>query len=311
MLWQVGMRVFLSHPSRLKPLVREVRARLPSFVDNWLDEDSLCWGESLSGSISTAIISATDFVVLFLDGQAPTDWVTQEIEWALQREAQLDRPFLLPILVSPYPAEHLQSLGDRLQLRLPDYGRVSVDGLATQLASKLFQLVAEGFDKQNATPDDRGKPSFHDKVTRLGSLLLQESFVPNIIVGVPRIGLVVAALLSKELAPRPTIPVTSLWPHPEFDNSFNHILPDAWHVPAADGITNVLIVDDICRSGRTLHGARIYLEGHLAPRAFKIETAAIAYYEGQYADAIPPTFFVDRPQEAIRDFSGELEPIIG
>jgi adenine/guanine phosphoribosyltransferase-like PRPP-binding protein len=303
------MRVFLSHPSTLKPLIREVRGGLPRFVDSWLDEDSLCWGKSLSGSISTEIISATDFVVLFVGSAAPTDWVARGIEWALEREAQLDRPFLLPILVPPYAAEqHLQSLGDRLQLRLADYRKGSVDALASQLASKLFQLVAESFDKQNATSDDLDKPSLQDKVSRLGSAL-QESFVPNIIVGVPRGGLVVAALLSKWLAPRPTIPVISLWPRPEFDNSFNHIAPEAWGVPAADGITNVLIVDDICRSGDTLHRARTYLEGHLSPGAFKIETAALAYYEGQYADAIPPKFCVDRPQEAIRDVSGELELI--
>ena len=40
------MKIFLSHSSRDQALVREVKELLPSFLNTWLDEDSLCWGDS-------------------------------------------------------------------------------------------------------------------------------------------------------------------------------------------------------------------------------------------------------------------------
>ena len=39
------MKVFLSHSSRDQALVREVKGLLPDFLNTWLDEDSLCWGD--------------------------------------------------------------------------------------------------------------------------------------------------------------------------------------------------------------------------------------------------------------------------
>ena len=40
------MKIFLSPRSRDKALVREFRSLLLKFLDTWLDEDSLSWGDS-------------------------------------------------------------------------------------------------------------------------------------------------------------------------------------------------------------------------------------------------------------------------
>ena len=49
------MKVFLSHSSRDKALVREIRSHLPEHVTTWLDEEELLVGQDLKISIKSAI----------------------------------------------------------------------------------------------------------------------------------------------------------------------------------------------------------------------------------------------------------------
>jgi hypothetical protein len=93
------MRIFLSHRSRDKALIREFKGLLPGFLDAWLDEESLSWGESFPAELKTTIQSGVDFLIIFLDNDAvKSKWVVQELEWAIQRERELKRTFVLPIL---------------------------------------------------------------------------------------------------------------------------------------------------------------------------------------------------------------------
>ena len=81
------MRIFLSHRSRDKALVREFRSQLPSFLETWLDEESLSWGDSFPTELKLSIQSGVDFLIIFLDNDAlSSEWVKQELEWAIERE---------------------------------------------------------------------------------------------------------------------------------------------------------------------------------------------------------------------------------
>lgn len=141
------MRIFLSHRSRDKALVREFRNQLPRFLDSWLDEDSLTWGESLPASLRSTIQSGVDFLIIFIDKDALTSrWVETELAWALERERELQRSFVLPVLLDDLSSEQIPSgLSDRLHLRLADFSRASVVSLAERATLALFQLVAESF----------------------------------------------------------------------------------------------------------------------------------------------------------------------
>ncbi len=310
------MKVFFSHASQLSSLVREVRGQLPRFLDDWLDEDRLCWGENLSVSIASAIRTGCDFVLIFLDERAlRSDWVRKELEWALEREDEIGRTFLLPIVVESIPPDALpDSLRSRVQLRLADHKQASVSALASQIAERLFQLIAKSFDsQQGGEAQDHDKPNLRDKVAQLAERIVQDDFLSDVIVGIPRGGLVVAAYLSKQMQRSKPIPVVSLWPYigfeNSFENSFNHVVftRGDFEVKEPDAV-KVLIVDDICRSGRTLRDARAYLEGRIDASSFVIRTAAISYYEGQYTVATAPNYLVDKPSEPIRDFRGDVEP---
>src|SRR5579864_8126739 len=96
------MRVFFSHSSKHKPLVREVIHYLPDHVRPWIDEKELLIGEPIGRSIRDAIEVGTDFVVLFVDlSSATSAWVKKELEWALEYEHRLGRPFVVPVVLDP------------------------------------------------------------------------------------------------------------------------------------------------------------------------------------------------------------------
>ena len=141
------MRIFLSHASRDKATIREFKSHLPGFLDTWLDEDSLSWGTSFPAALKSSIQSGVDFLIIFLDNNAlKSTWVKQELEWALEREQELKRTFVLPILLPEVDLENLPiGFTDRLFLKLNDFERTSVESLADKATLRLFQLVIESF----------------------------------------------------------------------------------------------------------------------------------------------------------------------
>ena len=139
------MKIFLSHRSRDKALVREFKSALPGFLGTWLDEESLRWGDDFPIKLKTTIQSEVDFLIIFLDRDAlRSAWVVRELEWALERERELRRTFVLPILIEAVPCENLPAgFAERIYLQLSDFNRTSVEELARKATEKLFQLVVE------------------------------------------------------------------------------------------------------------------------------------------------------------------------
>lgn len=159
------MKIFLSHSSRDQALVREVKELLPSFLNTWLDEDSLCWGDSFPAQLKSTIQSGIDFLLIFLDTHAlNSNWVMQELDWAMQRERELKRIFVLPILLED--ANLPAGLSDRLSLKLSDQKRSSVDDLAKRITMSLFQLVIQSYSSlQLEVPSRKSLISLRDELT--------------------------------------------------------------------------------------------------------------------------------------------------
>jgi TIR domain-containing protein len=162
------MRIFLSHRSRDKALVREFKEMLPAFLNTWLDEDTLSWGDSFPAELKSTIQSGIDFLIIFLDRDAlNSKWVMQELEWAMQRERELKRTFVLPILLEVIAPEDLPTgLSERIFLRLSDFDRASVEDLANRAAMKLFQLMIESYSSlQLEVPSRKSLMSLRDELT--------------------------------------------------------------------------------------------------------------------------------------------------
>ena len=78
------MKIFLSHASESKPLVRQLTEPLPAHVSIWLDRDAMAPGQRFDRRIRAAIERECDFVLVFVDEHAlASDWVRQETAMAL------------------------------------------------------------------------------------------------------------------------------------------------------------------------------------------------------------------------------------
>ncbi|MGO4363027.1 phosphoribosyltransferase [Terrabacter sp. RAF57] len=131
-----------------------------------------------------------------------------------------------------------------------------------------------------AKAKDHTRPNLEAKVDALMAKLVADKFLPDLIIAIPRSGLIVAGMLAHALGEKKISPVLSLVrnDHNEFDNPLNLM-----SFTSKDFDENsvrpiqVLVVDDICASGRTLVAARAYVERHLSGADFNIRTAAISY----------------------------------
>jgi hypothetical protein len=80
------MKLFMSHSSKHKPLVRELTHYLPDHIVSWIDEKRLLVGDNLTESIKDAIEVGTDFVILFVDlSSATSAWVRKLIVTQVQK----------------------------------------------------------------------------------------------------------------------------------------------------------------------------------------------------------------------------------
>lgn len=162
------MKIFLSHSSRIKPLVREVRSHLPDHVNSWIDEKDLIAGELLERSIRNSIEASADFLVCFIDESAVrSEWVAKELAWAKDEEGRLGRPFILPVLVEDVDLGSLGWLADRLFLRCHGYREFDVSRLADELSSTLFSWLSRDLDNLRQPPVTQNDLEVLDKADSL------------------------------------------------------------------------------------------------------------------------------------------------
>jgi hypothetical protein len=141
------MRIFLSHKSRDKQTVKKFKESLHPSLFTWIDDESLRWGENLVREFSTAIQSEVDFLVLFINSDTlDSAWVRDELEWALQRERELERNFVLSIVLPDAIRKPLpKALTERKYLTLKDYDDLSIQALAEEANYHLMSLIIQAY----------------------------------------------------------------------------------------------------------------------------------------------------------------------
>jgi hypothetical protein len=144
--YKLAMRIFLSHASQSKALVKQLVERLPRHVEVWLDQDELEAGQQFPEHIERGIRLQCDYVILFIDEAAlDSNWVRRESELALQRQADLQRAFVVPVLLGDV-AERLGELklhADQvIYIDARDHSPAGIEDAGRQLAAELFKLAS-------------------------------------------------------------------------------------------------------------------------------------------------------------------------
>lgn len=145
------MRVFISHAWEDKPLALAL-ARLPDFVQAWVDIRELLGGQRLDPTIVLAIEESHVFVVLLSRVSIGKAWVAKEVEWALDREMQKDRVFVLPVVVdaevvladSPAP---FGPLAERLFITATDHSEAGLADARARIADTLFHWASDWLER--------------------------------------------------------------------------------------------------------------------------------------------------------------------
>jgi hypoxanthine phosphoribosyltransferase len=154
------------------------------------------------------------------------------------------------------------------------------------------------------------------KVEFLRDRLVNAQFQPDLIIGLSRGGLVVAARLSYELGRSPPTPTISLWPHAaSFDNPLNSFDLRQIYSMQKDAVEfskrrpwRVLIIDDACQSGRSLDFAKRHVEQKLSGLPAQIQTAALEIERGTHRTSIEPDFFASAGTKSMDAWGDYEEP---
>lgn len=145
------MRVFISHAWEDKPVALEL-AKLPDFVQPWVDIQKLSGGQELNPTIIAAIEDSHIFIVLVSQKSIAKDWVAKEIEWALGREALKDRVFILPVVLEPdlelatCPPPFNQ-FATRLFINATDLSEEGMAASRSEIANTLFHWASDWLEQ--------------------------------------------------------------------------------------------------------------------------------------------------------------------
>ncbi|MCL2873492.1 MAG: TIR domain-containing protein [Defluviitaleaceae bacterium] len=137
------MKIFMSHESHHKPLVREIKNSFPNHILGWIDENNILIGDNLSNVLEKAIKSDVDYVLLFISElAAKSKWVKQEVEWALKKERELSRVFVLPILIDDISLEeYFPEMSSRKYIKISNFSEGAIKHMANDISSELFALI--------------------------------------------------------------------------------------------------------------------------------------------------------------------------
>jgi len=136
----------MSHSSRQKLFVKEIRKYLPEHIDLWIDEKQLLIGDDFGATIKKTIEEDVDFLILVIDNNAiESEWVIREFNWGLKKEIELGRTFVLPILLEKEAWDKLldEKIKKRKYIHCLEFTDSAIKTTAYDLINELFVQVCK------------------------------------------------------------------------------------------------------------------------------------------------------------------------
>jgi DeoR family transcriptional regulator, aga operon transcriptional repressor len=146
------MKIFISHSSKQRLLVKEIKSYLPNQIGFWIDEHEIKIGEHISNSLHNAITNECDFFIVFIDDYSiKSPWVQDEIQIALKKESELQRPFFLPIIIdqTAWDTPELSHLKSKRFLKCHDFSDIGIEAISKELLSELLKWLFNEFERKS------------------------------------------------------------------------------------------------------------------------------------------------------------------
>lgn len=144
------MKIFLSHSSSNKSNVKSIVSYLPKQYKTWLDENNLIWGSDLENTFESVIKTEIDYLLVFISKRkSDNPWVVKEINWALEKQKELGRIFLLPIIMPELKdvcEQEYPELTSKKVVFLDGYEEINFKSCAEKIASNILSLIIEDVD---------------------------------------------------------------------------------------------------------------------------------------------------------------------
>jgi hypothetical protein len=170
------MKIFYSHSSRQKPLVREFQKALGKEFDSWIDENNLALGSRINLSLTDAIENDADIFVLFLcRDAAESEFVQKEYSLAREKEHLLGYNFIFTIIIDDQALQHeaFSDLRERKYMKISSYEENEIIHAAHSLRNHIVALLLAEFQKKkiNSQNDSQAPSGQYD----FGSWLTEEA----------------------------------------------------------------------------------------------------------------------------------------
>jgi len=162
------MKIFFSHSSREKPLVREIMGYLPESISMWLDENNINVGVSIPAALKVAIEVESNIIVLIVSEEAVvSEWVLEELKWALDKEQETGVSIILPIVIdkNAWDKIHIEAFKNRKYLYLPDYEKESIKNLSSKLERAIFDWMVTYMKAPPSVPNRLNGPNINATLT--------------------------------------------------------------------------------------------------------------------------------------------------
>ncbi len=129
-------KIFISHSTKDKSFVKKLAIDLlVADFSVWYDDWEMDYGQSLLDKIFEGIDESTYLAIVLTENSVNSDWVKRELNAAIEKENQLKRPFIIPIIASKCQVP--LKIADRIYADFSGSYMKELDKLIYRLKSKL------------------------------------------------------------------------------------------------------------------------------------------------------------------------------
>lgn len=134
-------RVFISHASSDDPFAELLVSKIREYkrFRPWIDTEHIVTGTNILGALREGLSSMDIFMVLLSRASLASNWVKEEVDYALRRQVQGQDLLIIPFIVDDTPLDKVESLHPFLLNR--QVGRITPDSAGASMAIRTIHKV--------------------------------------------------------------------------------------------------------------------------------------------------------------------------